>query len=146
MAIKKISTAILISGRGSNLKNLIFFSKRKNSPIKIDLVISDNFKAKGLAYAKENYIPYKIIKSKNRKIFEDTIKKEILGNKIEFICLAGFMKILSKNFVNRFKNKIVNIHPSLLPKYKGLNTHKKVLEVLMQTGYCSLLFLLKPFL
>ena len=140
MAIKKINTAVLISGKGSNLKNLIFFSKKKNSPIIIKLVISDNSRAKGLIYAKKNFIKFKVIKNKDRKIFENKIKNELLHNKIKFICLAGFMKILSKNFVNKFKNKIINIHPSLLPKYKGLNTHEKVLKNKDKFSGCTVHF------
>ena len=123
----KILTAVFISGKGTNLKKLIQLSKTRNSPIKISLIISDNSKAEGLRYS----IKYKIKKyvtKKNDKNFEDKILKKLNINKIEFICLAGYMKILSKKFVKNFKGKIVNIHPSLLPKYKGLNTHEKVIK------------------
>ena len=123
----KILTAVFISGKGTNLKKLIQFSKTRSSPIKISLIISDNSKAEGLRYS----IKYKIKKyvtKKNDKNFEDKILKKLKINKIKFICLAGYMKILSKKFVKNFKGKIVNIHPSLLPKYKGLNTHEKVIK------------------
>ena len=125
--LKKIKTAVFISGRGSNLKNLIKFSKTKKSPIIIDLVIS-NKKAYGLKYADQYKIKKKIISFKKGKIAEK--KSLIVLNKrnIKFICLAGFMKILSKNFIKKFKGKIVNIHPSYLPKYKGLNTSVRVLR------------------
>ena len=82
-------------------------------------MISNNPKAKGLLYAKKNKIPYKIFRFKNRKIFELKTLKELKKRKIKLICLAGFMKILSKNFIKSFKYKILNIHPSLLPKYAG---------------------------
>ena len=123
----KIKTCVFISGRGSNLKSIVKNSRKKNFPAKIELVISNNPKAKGLLYAKKNKIPYKIFKFKNRKIFELKTLKELKKRKIKLICLAGFMKILSKNFIKSFKHKILNIHPSLLPKYKGLNTHERVL-------------------
>ena len=124
----KVKTCVFISGRGSNLKSIVKNSKKKNFPAKIELVISNNPKAKGLVYAKKNKIPYKIFIFKNRKIFELKILKELKKRKIKLICLAGFMKILSKNFIKSFKYKILNIHPSLLPKYKGLNTHERVIN------------------
>lgn len=125
--LKKIKTAVFISGRGSNLNNLIKFSKTKKSPIIIDLVIS-NKKAYGLKYADKYKIRKKIINFKRGKIAEK--RSLIILNKrnIKFICLAGFMKILSKNFIKKFKGKIVNIHPSYLPKYKGLNTSVRALQ------------------
>ena len=128
MAIIKKKTAIFISGRGSNLKNLIKFSKNKKSPIDIKLVISDNFYAKGLSYAKKNKITSIVLRDKSKKLFEKKLLSYLKKYKINFICLAGFMKILSKSFIDKFGNKILNIHPSLLPKYKGLNTHLRVLK------------------
>ena len=124
---KKIKCAVFISGTGSNLKSLIQFSKKKNSPISIELIISDNSKAKGLKLGKIFKISKKIFNFKNKIITEKKIISEIENKKIKLICLAGFMKILSKDFIKNFKGKILNIHPSLLPKYKGLNTHKRVL-------------------
>ena len=123
----KIKTAVFISGRGSNLKSLIRFSKSKKSPISIDLIISDNLKAEGLKFSKIFKIKKKIFNYKNKILAEKNIILEIRKNKIKLICLAGFMRILSKNFIKKFKGKILNIHPSLLPKYKGLNTHRRVL-------------------
>ncbi len=124
---KKIKCAVFISGTGSNLKSLIQFSKKKNSPILIELIISDNSKAKGLKFGKIFKIPKKVFNFKNKIISEKQIISEMEYKKIKLICLAGFMKILSKDFIKNFKGKILNIHPSLLPKYKGLNTHKRVL-------------------
>ena len=125
---KKISTAVFISGRGSNLKNLIKFSLKKFSPIKIEFVFSNNKKAVGLKYAKAKEINTLCYNNKKTPIFENYLLKILEKKKIRFICLAGFMKILSGNFIKKFKGKIINIHPSLLPKYKGLNTHSRVIK------------------
>ena len=127
IGLKKIKTAVFISGRGSNLKNLLKFSKTKKSPIKIDLVVS-NKKAFGLKYADQYKVKKKIISFKRNKIAEKRSLIVLNKRNIRFICLAGFMKILSKNFIKKFKGKIVNIHPSYLPKYKGLNTSVRALR------------------
>ena len=124
---KKVNCAVFISGSGSNLKSLIQFSKKKNSPISVELIISDNSKAKGLKFGRIYKISNKVINYKNKIIAEKKIISEIKNNKIELICLAGFMRILTKKFIKSFKGKILNIHPSLLPKYKGLNTHKRAI-------------------
>ena len=124
----KIKTAVFISGIGTNLKNLIKFSLKKNSPISIELVISNNKKAIGLKYANKQKIERKIINFIRPKKAEKKILSLLNKRKIKFICLAGFMKILSIDFLKKFNGKVVNIHPSLLPKYKGLDTHKRVLE------------------
>ena len=124
----KNRTAVFISGTGTNLKNLIKFSKKKESPISINLIISNKKKAIGLKYAKIYKIEKKIISFSEPKKSEKKILKLLVKKRINLICLAGFMKILSKNFLFKFKGKILNIHPSLLPRYKGLNTHKKALK------------------
>jgi formyltetrahydrofolate-dependent phosphoribosylglycinamide formyltransferase len=124
----KINTAVFISGTGSNLKNLIQFSFLNKSPIKISLIVSSNKKAKGLNFADRYKIKKKIYDFNNIKKSESLILKQLKINKISLICLAGFMKILSPNFIKKFKGIILNIHPSLLPKYKGLNTHERVLQ------------------
>ena len=125
---KKIRTAVFISGTGSNLKNLIKFSLKKRSPIEIILIISNNAKAKGLNYSKIYKIKKKIYNYNKKKISETKTLKDLKSNNIKLICLAGFMKILSKDFIRKFKGKILNIHPSLLPKYKGLKTHERVIK------------------
>ena len=127
IGIKKLKTAIFISGNGSNMKNLIKFSKTKNSPIVVDLVLSNNKKANGITHVKKNKINFKIFDFKQRDNDEKKILDILEKRKIQLICLAGFMKILSRNFIKKFKGKILNIHPSLLPKYKGLNTHERVI-------------------
>ena len=139
IGVNKINTSVFISGNGTNLKNLIEFSKKKSSPIKINIVISNNKKAYGIRYAKKNKIKFKIIDfAKKREI--NNLLKILEFNNIKLICLAGFLKILSKDFIKSFKGKIINIHPSLLPKYKGLNTHNRVLKNNEKFTGCSVHF------
>ncbi len=137
---KKIKCSVFISGTGSNLKSLIQFSKKKNSPISIKLIISDNAKAKGLKFGKIFKIPNKVINYKNKSIAEKKIIYELKNKDIRIICLAGFMKILSKSFIKNFKGKILNIHPSLLPKYKGLNTHQRAISNNEKYSGCTVHF------
>ncbi len=125
---KKINTAIFISGNGSNMRNLIQFSYKKHSPIIIKLVISSNKNAKGLVFASKKKINNYFYNFVDLKVTEKKILKIMNEENIKLICLAGFMRILSSKFIKSFRGIILNIHPSLLPKYKGLNTHKRVLE------------------
>ena len=138
MVKKKI--AVFISGRGSNLKSLINHSKKKNSLFKIDLVISNNFNVKGLKIASKSKIKNYYVKYSNKRNFENRVLRLLNKNKIDLICLAGFMKILSKKFIKKFSSPIINIHPSLLPKYKGLNTHKKAIENKDKYSGCTVHF------
>ena len=124
----KKNTAVFISGRGSNLKSLIKYSKKKNSLIKIILVISNNPNAKGLKYASKSKIKTYGIKFIKKSNFENYSLKLLKKYNIDLLCLAGFMKILSGNFIKKFSKPILNIHPSLLPKYKGLNTHERAIK------------------
>ena len=124
----KKNIAIFISGKGSNLKSLIKSSKKKNSLFKILLVISNNPSAAGLKIAKKSNIKKYGIEYKNRSYFENQSLKILKNYKIDLLCLAGFMKILSGNFIKIFSKPILNIHPSLLPKYKGLNTHLRAIK------------------
>ncbi|MDC0539293.1 phosphoribosylglycinamide formyltransferase [Candidatus Pelagibacter sp.] len=137
---KKIKTAVFISGTGSNLKNLIKFSKIKNSPISIDLIFSNTSKAKGLRFSNQFNIKKYVSSFKSSKISEAKILNLLKKENINFICLAGFMKILSKSFINKFSGKIVNIHPSLLPKYKGLDTHIKAIQNKDKIAGCTVHF------
>ena len=136
----KIKTAVFISGTGSNLKSLIRFSKNKISPISIDLIISNNRKSKGLEFGKIFKIKRKIFNFKIKKDAEKKILFELKKNKIDLICLAGFMKILSKKFIKNFKGRILNIHPSLLPKYKGLKTHERAIKNKEKYSGCTVHF------
>ena len=118
---------VFISGSGTNLRSIIKNSRDYNFPVNISLVVSNNRYAKGIFYAKKFSIPYICINSKRQK-FEKIILNQLIKKKIKLICLAGFMRILSKKFIRDFKGKIINIHPSLLPKYKGLNTHLRAIK------------------
>ncbi len=138
--IKKIDVAVFISGKGSNLENLIKSSKNENSRFKISLIISNNSKALGLKFAKKFNIKKKIMNFNNNKLIEKNLLMKLKEKNISIICLAGFMKILSKNFIKKFNGKILNIHPSLLPKYKGLNTHlRAILDKELYSG-CTVHF------
>ena len=136
----KIRTAVFISGTGSNLKSLIKFSKTNKSPISIEFVFSNNSKARGLNYAKTYDIKKKVLNFKNKNLSEKKLLSALKLNNIEMICLAGFMKILTGNFIKKFKGKILNIHPSLLPKYKGLNTHRRALNNKEKYSGCTVHF------
>jgi phosphoribosylglycinamide formyltransferase 1 len=135
----KVKTAVFISGAGSNLKSLIQFSKIKNSPIIISMIISNNSKSKGLKYGKIYKIKKKVFDFRCT-LSENKVINELEKNEIDLICLAGFMKILSKNFIKNFNGKIINIHPSLLPKYKGLNTHEKAIKNKDKYSGCTVHF------
>ena len=138
--VDKIRACIFISGKGSNLESIIKSSRDYNFPIKIELIISNNMNVKGLQLAKKYSIPYKFFSSKNRKTFERNSLFQIKKRRIKFLCLAGFMMVLSNNFIKSFGYKIINIHPSLLPKYKGLNTHKRVLKNNEKYSGCTVHF------
>tara|TARA_B100000963_G_scaffold237073_1_gene207275 strand:- start:3 stop:584 length:582 start_codon:yes stop_codon:yes gene_type:complete len=137
---KKIKTAVFISGTGSNLKTLIKFSKTNQSPISIDLIVSNNPKAKGLDHGKTFKIRTKIFNFEKMSQSENKILTSLKHYDIKMIFLAGFMKILSRNFIIKFKGKILNIHPSLLPKYKGLNTHQRALNNNEKYSGCTVHF------
>ena len=137
---KKVKTAIFISGTGSNLKSLIKFSKTNKSPISINLIISNNRRAKGLKLAKLNQIKKKVFNFEKKRKTENQILSILKEHKIKIICLAGCMKILSRNFIKKFSGKILNIHPSLLPKYKGLNTHERALNNNEKYSGCTVHF------
>ena len=126
--VNKVNSCVFISGNGSNLKSIIKSSREYNFPIKIGLIISNRTTARGIYYAKKYSIPYKIFSNLNQKDFERKSIYEIKKRKIKFLCLAGFLSILSDSFIKTFGFNIINIHPSLLPKYKGLNVHSRVLK------------------
>ena len=123
----KYNIAVFISGRGSNLKSIIKYSLKKETSYKVKVVISNKRKAKGLIIAKKNKIKRYCIDFTQSKRLGKKVLSILKNNNIKLICLAGFMKILPAYFIKLYKGKIINIHPSLLPKYKGLNTHKRVI-------------------
>tara|TARA_A100001015_G_scaffold250544_1_gene289038 strand:- start:35 stop:622 length:588 start_codon:yes stop_codon:yes gene_type:complete len=139
----KINLAIFISGRGTNFKSIFNFSKQKKSMLNIKLVISDNKYAKGLEFSRKKKISTEVVKFIKKRDAENKILKLIKSNKIDLICLAGFMKILSEDFLKKCNVRILNIHPSLLPKYKGLNTHMRVLKNKDKFSGCTVHFVNK---
>ena len=140
LGTNKLKTAVFISGNGSNLKNLIEFSLLEKLPIKISFIVSSNSNSKGLNFAKKYKIKSQIYKFNNKTKDENEILKYLKRNNISMICLAGFMKILSNNFIKKYSGTILNIHPSLLPKYKGLNTHRRAIENKEKFSGCTVHF------
>ena len=131
--LRTIKTAIFISGRGSNMKSLIKYSQKKNSKIEIAKVFSNNKTAQGIDIAKQLNVPEIFFYSNN--FFEERIKKNL--DDIDLICLAGFMKILSPSFVKKWKKRLINIHPSYLPYFKGLNAQRKAIEAKASFSGCT---------
>ena len=131
--LRIIKTAIFISGRGSNMKSLIKYSQKKNSKIEIAKVFSNNKTAQGIDIAKQLNVPEIFYYS--NKFFEEKIKKNL--DDIDLICLAGFMKILSPSFVKKWKERLINIHPSYLPHFKGLNAQRKAIESKASFSGCT---------
>jgi len=135
----KINTCVFISGKGSNLKRLILNSNNYSFPIKIKLIVCNNKNAEGLKFAKKWSIPYFVFNN-NQNLLENKILIKLKIYKINLILLAGYMKILSKSFIRSFRKPIINIHPSLLPKFKGLNTFEKVLQKKEKKTGCTVHF------
>ena len=138
--MEKLKTAVLISGRGSNLQALIDYCKSEESAAEIKLVVSNTPGAAGLYRASEAGIFSKVINHKNfsnRRSFEKVLTETLENYGIELICLAGFMRLLTSSFVKYWHNKVINIHPSLLPAFKGLNTHERALEAGVRFTGCT---------
>jgi len=135
--------AVLISGRGSNMQALIDSCRTAESPAEIVLVISNHPSAAGLSIASNSGIEVAVVDHKNfadRTAFESELGRTLKSASIELVCLAGFMRLLSPDFVNNWRNRLVNIHPSLLPAFKGLNTHKRVIETGVRVTGCTVHF------
>ena len=129
--MRRIRTAVLISGNGSNLQALIDAAQAADYPAEIALVISNRVDAFGLTRAAGANIESLVIPHKNyptREAFDAAVSDALTQHHIELVCLAGFMRVLSDGFVQRWQGKLLNIHPSLLPKYKGLDTHQRALD------------------
>jgi phosphoribosylglycinamide formyltransferase-1 len=131
MAAQKIKTAILISGRGSNMMALVEAAQLETYPAEIVGVISNRPGAAGLEKAQALNVPTAIIDHKDyetRESFEQALHKQLISVNAELVCCAGFMRVLTPWFVSNWKGRLLNIHPSLLPKYKGLKTHQRAIE------------------
>ena len=141
--MKKLRLGILISGRGSNLNALIGACQRNNFPAGIAIVISNKSDAEGLENAKKARIKTKVIQHKDypdRETFDREIHNCLMSENVDLICLAGFMRLLSKWFVEKWPNKIINIHPSLLPSFKGLNATSQAIKSGVKVSGCTVHF------
>ena len=138
-----LNLGILISGRGSNMLNLVNASQRGLINSKIKIVISNNKNSSGIDKAKRKNIKTKIINQKDygsKKDFENALTNTLKNQNVDLVCLAGFMSILSKNFLKDWNRKVINIHPSLLPSFRGKNAVKQALEQRVKTAGCSVHF------
>jgi len=145
MGIKKLKLAVFISGRGSNMLSILDACKNPDYPAEIVLVLSNRPDAKGLVSAQEAGIPTEVVDHKdfeNREDFEDEIQERLENYDIDLIVLAGFMRILTSGFVENWPDRMINIHPSLLPDYKGLNTHQRAIDDGKKEAGCSVHFVI----
>jgi phosphoribosylglycinamide formyltransferase-1 len=141
--MKRIDIAVLVSGRGSNLQAIIDACAREDFPARIACVISNRPDAYGLERAQKAGIPTEVVDHKDfdgREAFEDALDDAIRGYKVGLVCLAGFMRILTPGFVNRWRDRLINIHPSLLPAFRGLHTHERVIESGIRISGCTVHF------
>jgi phosphoribosylglycinamide formyltransferase-1 len=130
LTTRKSNIAVLISGRGSNLQSLIDACAASDFPASIKIVISNVPDVMGLERAQKAGIPAQIINHKNylsREAFEDALLTALSAYNIDLVCLAGFMRVLTPHFIQKWPGRLINIHPSLLPDYKGLNTHARAI-------------------
>lgn len=134
-------TAILISGNGTNMMSIVNASKKKNHPADIKLVFSNNLDAPGLVFAREQGIKTEVVShkpfGKDRATHEWFVHETLIREKIQVVCLAGYMRILSPAIVSLWQGKMINIHPSLLPAFTGLHTHKRALEARVKYHGCT---------
>ena len=138
--MNKVKTAILISGRGSNMTALINAAQDPSFPAEITIVISNDPSARGLGMAQSLGIKTSIIdhtKYASRASFEDALHQRLTLEGVELVCLAGFMRILGTNFISQWQHRLLNIHPSLLPAFRGLHTHEKALEAGVKIHGCT---------
>lgn len=143
MGVSKIKLAVLISGRGSNLQSLIDACQGPSFPAEISVVLSNVPDVMGLDHAHKAGIPtitvnHKEFKGQGRENFEKAMIDTLSTYEIDLVCLAGFMRILTPYFINHFKDRLINIHPSLLPDYKGLNTHQRAIDDGKKEAGCSI--------
>ncbi len=141
--MKKLKTAVLISGSGTNLQALLDACRRPGFPAEITLVISNRADAYGLTRAANAGVATQLISHKDypdRETFDSALYDALVASGVEIVCLAGFMRLLTAGFVAKWQGRMINIHPSLLPAYKGLNTHRRVLEAGEKETGCTVHF------
>ena len=143
MTLKKVRTAILISGRGSNMQALVEAAQTDDYPAEIVLIASNRPDAAGLDWAKARGLPTLAIDHKNyanREAFEEVLQKALASAKTELVALAGFMRLMTADFVEHWRDRMINIHPSLLPNFKGLHTHERALDAGVKIAGCTVHF------
>jgi phosphoribosylglycinamide formyltransferase-1 len=143
MTLKKVRTAILISGRGSNMQALVEAAQADDYPAEIVLIASNRPDAAGLDWAKTRGLPTLAIDHKNyanREAFEEVLQKALASAKTELVALAGFMRLMTADFVEHWRDRMINIHPSLLPSFKGLHTHERALDAGVKIAGCTVHF------
>lgn len=139
--VRKLRLGVMISGSGTNLQALIDACQQSGYPAKIEVVISNRPDAKGLDRARTAGLKAVTIDHKEfeeRAAFEDAVHDCLTEHKVQLVCLAGFMRLLGADFVGRWKDRMINIHPSLLPSYKGLHTHARALEDGVRFAGCTI--------
>lgn len=140
---RRLPIAVLISGGGTNLQALIDACAKDDFPAEITCVISNRAEAFGLERAKKAGIPTHVVNHKDyaaREDFDAALTERLEQSGAELVCLAGFMRLLTPGFVRRWHNRLINIHPSLLPKFKGLDTHRRAIEAGEKTAGCTVHF------
>lgn len=138
-----LQIGILISGRGTNLQALIDACREPEFPARIALVLSNNAEAPGLARATDANIPTRVVDHHDfgdRDVYDEAVGAALEEAGVELVCLAGFMRLLSESFVSRWRDRIINVHPSLLPAFKGLNVHERVLAIGVRFSGCTVHF------
>ena len=141
--MERLRVAVLISGRGSNMQALVESCRKANAPAEVVLVISNVPQAAGMDYAENSGVPTALINHRDymsREAFESAICTRLDETQIDLVCLAGFMRLLTPRFVKQWHDRLINIHPSLLPAYKGLDTHKRVIADGVRITGCTVHF------
>lgn len=139
----KLKVGILISGRGSNMAALVEAARDPAFPAEVCCVLANRADARGLDFAREHGIPAVLVDHKayaSKTEFETAVTDALLAHGVDFVCLAGFMRIVSPAFIERWHNRLINIHPSLLPSYKGLHTHERALADGVKLAGCTVHF------
>ena len=141
--MRRVCTAVLISGRGSNLKALISACAEPEFPAELALVVSNRADAAGLQHARAAGIPTRIIPHTefgSRDSFDVAVDAALCDARVELVCLAGFMRILSEGFVLKWLGRMINVHPSLLPSFKGAHVHERAIESGVRITGCTVHF------
>lgn len=136
-------TAVLISGRGSNMAALVKAAQREDFPARIDLVLSNKADAAGLEFAASHGVPTRVLSHRgyaDRQAFDEALDGVLREEGIEIVCLAGFMRLLTPWLVEQWKDRMINVHPSILPSFKGLHTHERALEMGVRVHGCTVHF------